>query len=247
MKKLHGLIILLWVILLNIDCSKPTMTVLPKDFHVGPGRAALGVVFDPQQPFFGKPDLIHSSFGPGNPMENFTHFFRSSLSDAVLRNSLFSRVVFIDDSIQTKKKGFPYGKHFLEVKIPSQTLEKYASEGTDFLMILQNFTIDMNGKNVADYEPMSMSPIAGAPMIDHLGEKKTGETNTGMRLKFSAKALIVKCSNDSVISFGNVIIDNSAVDLSRSDWLDNINDLAEEIFEDGPFHSSAEVTIEESR
>jgi|LFRM01.2.fsa_nt_gb hypothetical protein len=210
------------------------MVVLPKDFKVGAGRLTLGVMFDPSQPFIGKPNLINSSFGPGNPMDNFQHFFKVSFRDAVLRNSLFSRVVFTDDSLGMKSKGFSYRKNYLEMKVPLEKLDRFVSDGIDYLMIVQKLTLDIVGSANSDLSTFNRRRH-GKMMIDHLGEENNRETFVNYRLKLSAKVLIVNCSNDSVITFGNVITDNSAADLSRSDWTESVNEFVEEIFEGVPF------------
>lgn len=226
-------------------CSPPTMKVIPEDFHVKQERATLGILLSPSQPFFGKPTIVNKTFGPGYPIPLFTNFFQIHFRNAILRNTLFSNVIFLDDSLVMKSKAFPYKKNYLEMKVPSQGLNDFSSRGIDYLLILQNFAIDTYGKYVSRSSPPVDKYAAGQPIINHLDPPVYEETGTGIRLKFSGKALIVNCSNDSIIAFGNVIVDNSAIGLSADDWIANIKDFAEELFDNGPFCSSKELTVRE--
>jgi hypothetical protein len=218
----------------SITCTKPPPMVFPGNVPVTDvPNLALGIILLPDLPYIVEPAIIQRTFGQGPAPQLFLGYFKSTFKTLLFSKTVFQKIEYLNDSIPVKKKILWYGKSkYLELKLPAASLSSLFDRGIHYVMMIENFTVMPDYKSLKSVMLYSVSQSHGIPRSVAVIQSENQQNKcTSTRLLFSAKIALMNCKNDSVTGYGDVTITNSAVDFSRSDWYDCINDMVQIIFE----------------
>lgn len=227
----------LFIILMLFSCSRPPMTFTSKQVQFSSNQNTLGVVFLPDVSI---DDTVAAKMvlGSGDGRKKFENFFQKEFKNAVLRNSAFTRIVYLNDSIALNAQTVGSQKSYEKIKIPSISLKKYARSGIDYMLILEDFCVDVTDK--ISMVNSSETELDSEPMYytDQYKNRLSNDKVVNPKFKFSAKAVLVNCSNDSLAGYGNIISNVSGVNPGKTIIQKNIDKMAKQILKKSPFSFS---------
>jgi len=222
------------ILLMLFSCSRPPMTFTSKQVQLSSNQNALGIIFLPTVSI-DDTVAVKMALGSGNVRKKFESFFQKEFKNAVLQHSAFTRIIYLNDSIPLKPQTVGSQNRHVEIRTPSISLEEYVCSGIDYMLILEDFSVDVTDKIsiVGSSEP----ELDSEPMYytDQFRNRSINDKVVNPKLKFSANAVLIDCSNDSLAGYGYIMSCVSGVNPGKTSIQKNIDKMVKQILKKSPF------------
>lgn len=222
------------LLLLTLQCSKSITKIEPEWNGKKVACTSLAVAFLPAMPDVRDSGFVMSSFGKENWRNRVQSHLYTTIRQRVLHASSCRQVVMVDDSFETNSIPLKVkGNTTVEIRIPAGPLPQLANRGTDFLLLIEDYSVastkdcQMYDENVpvTSVGVVKKSQLPTLPQVQTCGEVVTRHT---------CSYAVAECSTGKMVQYGKCEVSALASRMNREKWSELVNKLVDEMFKKSP-------------
>jgi len=231
-------VVFLFMLLLNIQCSKSVTKIEPEWNGKKVPCTSLAIAFLPAQPEVNDTGFAITIFGKENWRKKVQEHLYTAIRQRLLHASSCRQVVMVDDTFATNSIPLKIKRNAtVEIRIPAGPLTMLADRGTDFLLIVEDYSV-INTKNCQMYDenvplnvPMNSVKVVEKSQLPTLPQIQVcGDVVT----KHSCTYALVACSTGKIVQYGRCEASGRASRMNREKWGDLVNKVVDEMFRKSP-------------
>ena len=214
------------LLLVIVGCTSDPFTRVRTSILEDHRNLSIGIMIRSTSTLLYDNDLYFKLSKRAYPENFYLNSFKQILTTELLQNTVFSRVEFINDSLQFTKKWLRTKNNAqLSIALPAASNKHFKEEqNIDYLLILDKYSVAVNDNR-----------LVVAKEIQRQSDQQPITENGSALFTNSAGVAVIDCRTDSIIQFGSLIYTESFTNPEIGDYYECAREFCTRIFEKSIF------------